>query len=228
VHDTDEATLVESLAAQADTVTTARTFAAGTPVYVGPVTLRPRWNPHATGPVEVAPGELPPAVDPRQPSLLAAGWAVGSVRRLAGAGAAALTLFELTGWRGVLERAEGSPLPERFRSRPGAPFPLLWALAELTARRGAELRAAEPSDPLAVEALALGRDGGLAVLVVNLRPHPVRVRVGPLPERPVVVAHLDAERPDGFAVTAQAPPGGELTLPLGPWALARLTLAEAA
>ena len=90
VHAFDDASLTETLEAQALTVKSARRFAAGKSVHVGPVTLQPRFNPNATGPEpEPPPGELPAQVDPRQLSLLGAGWTLGSVKYLSAGGAAA-------------------------------------------------------------------------------------------------------------------------------------------
>jgi hypothetical protein len=213
VHDTDDASLVESLAASADTVATARDFSGGAPVHVTPVTLKPRWNPFAGEPERTPPGELPSAVDPRQPTSFAAAWTVGSVRRLAEAGAASMTYFELTGWRGVTEREAGSPLPERFHSRPGEPFPVLWVLAEATRGRGAQLLRVELEDPLAVEALALLTSDGPVVLVANLRPEPTRVRL-----RGGVVQEVARLTAAGFS------PDGAGPLDLEPWSVVRVRL----
>src|SRR5207244_12399512 len=54
-----------------------------------------------------------------------------SAKHLAEAGADSVTYFETAGWRGVLERADGPPDPDRFSSRPGAAFPLYHVLADL-------------------------------------------------------------------------------------------------
>jgi hypothetical protein len=83
VHASDNASLVENLEAQAATVRGARRFAGTLPIAVGPITLRPRFNPNATGPgPETAPGALPPQVDVRQMSLFGAGWTLGSLKAL--------------------------------------------------------------------------------------------------------------------------------------------------
>ena len=121
---------METLAAQAVTLQSARRFCADRPLAVSPVTLRPRFNPNATGPEPAAaPDELPPQVDVRQMSLLGAGWTLGSIKYLADGGAASATYYETTGWRGVMETEQGSPLPRRFRSEPGMVFPLYHVLA---------------------------------------------------------------------------------------------------
>jgi hypothetical protein len=108
-------------------------------------------------------------------SLFCAGWTVGSVRRLAEAGASSLTYYETTGWRGLMEKATGSPLPGRFPSRPGVPFPVYHVFADLAGFAGAEILPVEVEDPLSVEALALREGRRLLVLAANLTGEPRRV-----------------------------------------------------
>ena len=55
VHAFDDLSIVETLGVQAATVESARALAGDRPVVVGPITLRPRFNPNATAP------EPPPA-----------------------------------------------------------------------------------------------------------------------------------------------------------------------
>jgi hypothetical protein len=154
------------------------------PVAVGPITLRPRFNPHATGPEpEAGPGELPRQVDTRQASLFCAGWFVGSVRALALAGASRLTFFETTGWRGVMETEAGSPLSEVFRSLPGAVFPVYHALADVGEFAGGRVLPVKLDPRARVEALALAHGDRLRVLVANLGPTARRVRVAGLRSR---------------------------------------------
>src|SRR5690242_19716779 len=80
VHAVDDLSLVETPGAQRETVVSARAFAHGRPLVVSPITLRRRFNAHATA-EEAAPveGELPDSVDARQLSLLGAAWTAASV-----------------------------------------------------------------------------------------------------------------------------------------------------
>jgi hypothetical protein len=154
VHAFDNASLTETLAAQAVTVASAHQFAGGLPLAITPVTLRPRFNPNATAPEPApAPGELPRQVDLRQMSLFGAGWTAGSLKYLCESGAASLTYYETSGWRGVMELAGGSSLPERFRSLPGGVFPLYHVLADVGEFAGGEVIPSESSAPLRVEGL---------------------------------------------------------------------------
>ncbi|HEX2034445.1 MAG TPA: hypothetical protein VHS99_09695 [Chloroflexota bacterium] len=192
VHAFDNASLVETLAAQAVTVENARRIAAGRPVAVGPVTLRQRLNPAATAPpAEPARGELPPAVDPRQLSLFAAGWTVGSLHRLAAAGAAALTYYETTGRLGVMEVAEGWSYHPRFPSHPGMLFPVYHVLGAAAELAGAKLPDVRISAPQAAEALALRAGTRLRLLVASFLDRPQRIVVDTPPLTGVKVSYLD-------------------------------------
>jgi hypothetical protein len=143
VHERDDRSLVESLAASGDTVATAAGFAPGATIHVSPVTLGPRGVP----------------ADPRQATAVAAAWTVGSIHRLAKAGADSLTYFELTGPAGTIARDHGA-----------TPFPVHAVLAEAIRAAGAPLLGVEPEDPLAAEVLALLTPEGPRALVANLRP----------------------------------------------------------
>src|SRR5690606_370583 len=109
VHAFDVLSLVENMTAQTATVASTRAICGDKPLVISPITLRPRINPDATGPAAPpAPGELPDTVDVRQPTAFAAVWTLGSLSNLAQANVAALTYFETTGWRGVMETDTGT------------------------------------------------------------------------------------------------------------------------
>src|SRR2546421_1852947 len=98
-----------SCALQGETVKSARAFAVNRPLVVSPITLKRRYNAHATvAEAEQAPDELPDAIDLRQMSLFGAVWTAGSIKYLAESGAASLTYYETAGWRGLMERETGS------------------------------------------------------------------------------------------------------------------------
>jgi hypothetical protein len=231
VHAFDNLSLVETLGCQAATVASAARLGQGRPVFVGPVTLKLRRNPYATAAEPpTPPGELPPQVDPRQLSLFGAGWTLGSVKYLAESGAARVTFFETTGWRGVMETAAGSPAPARFASLPGAVFPLYHVLADVGAFAGGDVIPARSADPLAVDGLMLRKGGDVLALVANLAPEARTVTLRGLPER-VAVRVLDAaaaekamSAPETFRARAasQVARGGSLDLVLPPYALARV------
>jgi hypothetical protein len=169
VHAFDNLSLVETLATQATTLTSARQFAAGKPVVVSPITLRPRFNPNATGPErEPEAGELPAAVDVRQLSLFAAGWTLGSLKYLTLGGAASATYYETSGWRGVLETSTGSLEPDRFPSQPGMLFPLYHVFAAVADLGATHAVPGHSSDPLTIEGLTLYAGTRRRLLLANL------------------------------------------------------------
>jgi D-apionolactonase len=177
VHAFDIPSLVETLPMHAAVVESARAFLGRVPVVVSPVTLKARFNPNATAAGGSGKqGELPEAVDPRQMSLFGAGWTAGSLKYLALGGASAVTLYETTGWLGVMEREQGSPLPEKFPSSPGGVFPMFHVLADVAEFAGGEVLSISASDPLRVEALALRKQQRVRMLLANFTPEPVSVQ----------------------------------------------------
>ncbi len=230
VHAFDDASLVEALAAQAVTVESARAFCGELPIAISPVTLRPRFNPNATSMRSSEGDEATEAVDPRQHTLFAAGWTLGSLKYLSESGIYSATYYETTGRRGVMEHAGGSPDLSGSGAEPGA-FPVFHVLADVCGFTGGKIVATTSSDPLLIDGLAIRRGAVTRVLVANLDAEPHEVHLAGLP--PWVRLHmLDANS----LHEAQASPvafrdrpgelrqavGGELTLILLPHAIARL------
>jgi hypothetical protein len=231
VHAFDNLSILETLEAHAATVQTARTFAGSKPLVVSPITLRPRFNAVATGtPRPVDRDELPPTVDPRQLSLFAAAWALGSLAALAGAGVESVSLCETTGWRGIMEREGGAPLPDAFPSLPGSVFPVYHLLADLAGAASVAVPCVHATSRLAALTV-FDSAGRWRTLLANLTPHPQRVRLtaGVSSAR---VRALDADfvaaamrDPEEFRARAGArlvPGEGEMELRLLPHALACL------
>ena len=233
VHAADDASLVENLAAQAETVAMTRSLVGDAAIAISPVTLATRFGPYPDGPPE--PDGLPGPVDPRQLSLLGAAWALGSARYLAESGAASATYFETTGWRGIVETDAGSPMPDRFPAGPRAAFPMYHVFADLAEWRDGELAAATSSDPLAAEVLALRRGGSLLVLVANVSPDDQQVTLEGLANVAGAGHGTIRVLDEGSAPGAMADPadfrssgqpieasGGRLELDLRPYAVARI------
>lgn len=217
VHAFDETSLAENLAGQPDAVRTARAFAGDRPLAVGPVTLKPRFNAAASeAPPPLAADELPPEVDPRQMSLFGAAWTVGSLARLLPSGVAALTYYETTGWRGVVQGDEPPPVPGRFPAGPGMWFPLAHVLADLAEWREGRVVAAESSDPLRVVALAVADADGLHLLLANLTPEPQTAEIGPLPSRRGTLRRLSAATVESAAWDAERFRAGGVPLAVAP------------
>jgi len=238
VHAFDTLSLVENLEAQRETLRSARAFCGNRPLAISPVTLRPRFNPDATGPEPApAPGELPASVDPRQLSLFGAAWTVGSIAYLAQGGAASVTYHETTGWRGVLETAAGSPLPRRFPSTPGMTYPLYHVLADVgELGAGSAVLRSGSSNPLRAVGLALRGGGQLRVLLANMTAATLETRVVGMPRGTARVRHLDegsyaeaTTNPERFRATQgdeQAVQAGALAVTLRPYCVACVEASE--
>ncbi len=177
VHAFDSLSMVETLEAQSETVRSARSFAEGLPLSVSPVVLKPRFNAVATvSPLPISSEELPAQVDPRQLSLFAAAWTLGSIAALAGAGVGRFTFYETTGWCGVMEQQVGPSRPSRFPSTPGSVFPLYHVFAEYADLK--HLCRTAVDSPSQVAALSgLSRDRRFRVLLANLTPQTRQVRL---------------------------------------------------
>jgi hypothetical protein len=178
VHAFDLLSLVENMTAQPYSVESARVISNNRPVVISPITLRARFNPDALGPEEpTPPGELPAAVDVRQLSAFAAGWTLGSLSHLAQAGVSALTYYETTGWRGVMEREAGPVLPDKFPSQPGMRFPIYHLFAALAPYAGGDVLPVKVNEPLHIAALCVTRGDQRCTIIGNLRDSEARVAV---------------------------------------------------
>lgn len=230
VHAADDASIFENLVGQSEVVRFAREIAGPSSIHVSPVTLATRNGPYPGGPP--SPGDLPPAVDARQLSLLGAAWTAASIGELARSGATSVTYFETAGWRGVIERASGNPMPDRFPSRPGEAFPLYHPLADALEVRDAMVRELISSDPLQVGGFAVETEDGLVVVVGNLTPGPLAFDVTGLPAGAVTSRVLDAgsvERATEDPIAWRSASGepipvvnGTIRLELGPYGVVRL------
>jgi hypothetical protein len=161
MHARERAQLVESVAIQRLTARDAARIAAGRPVHLGPVTLRPRFNAVAVTPPPVEPSDLAHgsgpahlegATDPRQSSPALAAWLVASAAATSIAGITSLSFFEASGPRGIA----GHPVAEAFA----------W-LRELS---GHPLLESEPTTapPSGVWMLAAHAAAGPVALLANL------------------------------------------------------------
>ena len=232
VHAFDDASLMETPETLATVVASARRLAKGLPIAVSPITLKPRYNPYATGPQpDLPPGTLPPQVDPRQMALFCAAWTLGSLKYLAESGVHSVTCFETTGWRGIMETEAGSPLPEKFRSLPGGVFPVYHVLADVGEFAGGYVIPTRSQDALRVNGMFLVHGSRRRAVVANMTAQRQRLSVTGLGK--TIAMHIldetnaeDAmQAPEAFrshAAEAHRTKAGALTLDLRPYAVARL------
>jgi len=201
-------------------------------VAISPVTLKPAFNPYVTAPPSKPnPGELPSQVDVRQMSLFGACWTLGSLKHLSESGASSITYYETTGWRGVMERAAGSRLPEKFRSLPGAVFPLYHVLADVGEFAGGEVLPSRSSEPLEVECMVISKGGRRRILLGNMTGEPLQICVRDLPtqvlpksmdEATVWNAMANPEEYRDQKAVRQNAPQGVLLLELRPYSVTRI------
>jgi D-apionolactonase len=235
VHAKDDVSLAETLEIQAATLKNARHFLGDKPLVVSPVTLKPRYNPHTANQSLLQRSDrLPDEVDARQMSLFGAAWTLGSLKYLAEGGAASVTYYETTGWRGVMENEAGSPMPELFPSAPGMVFPLYHVLADIGEFSEAEVIPVSSSNSLAVIGLALRRDKQMRLLLANVSGLPQKAALRTMTE-PVQVRRLThsdlasaMHEPDAFrqgAYEQLSPQQDELIITLRPDETVRLDFA---
>ncbi|HWE61546.1 MAG TPA: hypothetical protein VHB98_07530, partial [Chloroflexota bacterium] len=229
VHACDDTSLVENLEAQAETVRSARALCGNLPVVISPVSFIGRAGPYAGGPP--APDGLPGNVDVRQASLFGAGWTAGSIKYLACSETASLTYFETTGWLGLVETDAGSPMPDRFPSRPGMVFPLYHVFADLAEWKDGDLLELRTGDTLVADGIAIRAGGTRHVIVANLTDQPQTLTIGPLAGEHARVRYLDEEtapqalfEPERFRAsgTRVAVTDGALQLAVAPFGLVRI------
>ncbi|MFJ6653391.1 hypothetical protein ACIQLJ_11400 [Microbacterium sp. NPDC091313] len=174
-HSRSTAQLIESIAMQRLVAEQAVRIAAGTPVDIGPVTLRPHVNGVSTAPAPMAAHDdlrdgygphLLDADDSRIDAPELAAWTIASAAALAVPGVRSLALFEEWGPRGLLDSA-------------GRERPVAAAVRALAGLSGAESLVGDSPDGL-VWALGAVTAGGPVALVASLDrvPRTVRVRAG--------------------------------------------------
>nr|CAA9225625.1 hypothetical protein AVDCRST_MAG63-855 [uncultured Armatimonadetes bacterium] len=212
VHAFDDRSLMENLEGQAETVASARAFAAGLPVAISRVTLKARRE----------------ADEPRQRALLGAAWTLGSLKYLAESGAASATFFESTGGLGLLPSDAATP--------GWSTFPVYHVFADLADFAGGTVRRTISTDPSTVAGLTITDAGRTRVLVANLTANRCRARVEGL-SGAVRVKLLDAATVEAATAAPEAfrdEPGRtvdtdseSLSLDLSPYAVARIDAGDA-
>ena len=176
VHAHDDRSVLQNTATLAVIAADAPRLTGPTRVHVGPVSLRPRFNPNATDPAaDVSSTDLPADVDARQRTWFAAAWTALATRSLAAPGTvSAATLFDDLGWKGLRARDAG-PEDPAFASRPGEAFAVVDVIKALSA--ATHVLPSTSSDPERVDALVLDGPLGRRAIVVNLTDQPREARL---------------------------------------------------
>lgn len=230
-HLKDPVTMIENVADVTEMIETAKTILPQQ-VVISPITLKP-WHKVPPGKDDLASGELPGDVDARQMSLFGAAWTLAHISRVAlSTHVHSATYFETTGWRGIMETEEGSPLPAKFFSIPGAVFPIYHVLAAMADYQ--RVCPTHSTHPLQLEGLTLlDAQNRRRILVVNLLPEEqeIKIKTGTCEARVLRLNAATAEEamraPGKFREQigeAMNSVSGKIELNLAPYELARVDL----
>ncbi len=165
-HLTDKHVLIDNLEGAAGAVKTAHSFSGAKPVYVSPVTLLERQIFAGKEDLRYL-DQLPQDVDPEQASLFAAGWTLGSIKYLSEAGTARITYFETTGWKGIMQGNDPSPLLSSFRAQAGTVFPVYFTFYWLGKNKGSKVLPVKITQPAKVSGLALQNEKDKYLFLAN-------------------------------------------------------------
>ena len=161
VHAFDDASLVETLPAQATTIESAANFSEEKPIIISPITFKMRNNPNATGDKTLS---LAEQVDTRQHSFFGAVWTLGSLKYLLESSAASLTYFETVGDLGVM-------------SDEGPVYPLYHVFADVSEFVGGKVLGSSSNRPLSFEGLVLWKEERERILLANFSAEPQMVQL---------------------------------------------------
>ncbi len=222
VHATDDDSVMETLSVLADQAATARARHPDAALWCGPVTLRMRFNPNATGPAVADPPELPPAdVDARQRGLFTAAFTLGQIAGWSAAGVETLVLYAPFGPRGVIHRQAAFPQPWYDEIGESVVYPVYHVLAGLAGQSGCALSGV--CNGAAHHVVALATPGEL--WLANRRAQDIEIQVPGTRVRTLdSTSYAEAtSRPEEFWTRDPTPLSRGL-LRLGAYAVARVSL----
>ncbi len=157
VHAFDNGSLAETLGAIPYTADTARSFSAGQPIHISPITFKMRWNPNATAEEVTAVGQMPAAVDVRQMSLFGASWVLGCINSLVKCDIKAASFFETIGLKGIMQSSQPE-FQEQFATPPQVVYPMYFIFRAILRCKSFEFFPLFPSDPVSFSGLVF-REG---------------------------------------------------------------------
>jgi D-apionolactonase len=153
-HAIDDLTIIENIAAQADTVYSARElYGEAKDINIASLTLKRRFNPAAT---ESKDKILPNVAktDRRQTTNFAAAFTLGSIKTLAQTNASSVTLFQTVGNQGIL-------------SAEGKKYPVYNLLKEILVHANSTVIHTVSNQPLVGDALLFHHERTFKLLMVN-------------------------------------------------------------
>jgi hypothetical protein len=193
VHSVDDTSIMETPPTFAEQLLTARTFAAGKPVLVGPLTL-------------YRPGH---GVAVQQHGIMGAAWYVAALSYAAQGAAARITLCDLSGPQGIL-------------SEDGLAYPVYYALTAVGTASGGSTQAVTISDPLHVACLSVIAQNSAwqDIFLVNLQPSTTFVTLSGIQGVSARIRTLDETTGGTFSAVVPLPvQQGMLSLSLLPYAV---------
>ncbi len=212
IHQRDNVTMVENLAGLMYQAESARELSAK-PIVFSPITLR------------ATPRSVPPGmdhVDPRQPTLLGAGWTLGAIARLTEPGNVhSATFYETVGATGLMEE--------------GRVFPVYHLLADIGEFAATKVFQTHSTHPLLADGLTLvNPQGRRRILVANFTDEPLETKIK-TGQTKAHIRYLDETNcqaamanPEEFRRDPGIPAesvAGKIELRLLPFGLARVDLA---
>lgn len=151
MHATEVRHVVETLPMQRQTALNALRIGGGKPLYIGPVTLRARFNAVSTG---NSGASTSMTTDPLQGEAFTAAWLLGSINELSLPGIQGISYFEASGPRGLVNEIESeTPAGELF--------------AQLAALHGSEILAVGDCPP-GVVLYPVRVEDGIRLFAANL------------------------------------------------------------
>lgn len=169
-HAFDDLSLIENMEAQKYTVESLGHRYGKKDLVISPVTLRRRFNANIENFERASDNSLLPSqVDPRQLSIFAALWTLGSLKYLSEQGSSGITYYETIGERGLFQGSFPTRWPGEFRSFPGMIFPVYHLLRFILHRKDAQIIRSRSSDPLSAEVLVLNTMNGQVFIIANFR-----------------------------------------------------------
>ena len=153
-HATDDLTIIENIATQQYSIESARHLYGGNkPIHISSLTLKKRFNPAATVSKDRILSNEEKA-DPRQQTIFAAAFTLGSIKTLSQASATSVTFYQTVGAQGIL-------------SVTGEKYPVYNILAEILSDPTTEVVHTVSSRPLHCDALLLQANNVYKILIVN-------------------------------------------------------------
>jgi hypothetical protein len=180
-HASDNLTLIENLQAQSYTVGSTLRFAGNKSIRISPVNIQRRFNANKSNFEELSVGnDFPPQVDTRLMSLFGGCWIAGSLKYLIESGAAAVTLLETVGERGIIQGDYDSRWRDDFQSVKGMMFPVYAVLKYILQYKKSKVAGSRSSHPIKVDSLAFYDGNAIKLILMNFTSVRQQVHIEPV------------------------------------------------